>query len=195
MILGMSTGEFIGQIFGVICIIAFVISNQLPKRWQMMLGLAVIQVISIANVWLVSQNLPVCIICAVGAVHCPINAYRAKKDLDSPLAEKLIFSALYLIAWGVGLAISIKAGTSSWQEAWRDILPLIATLFFIASMLCKKEQNVRLCTLGNAGVYAIFHVLCKNVAIVAQLINITSLLIALFRYRKKDGQDEKADNL
>jgi len=135
----------LGQIFGVLVIIVGIVSNQMPKRWQMLLGLGLMNLLSIINIYLIGGGLPVCLVCAVAVIQCPINAYRAKKDIPTPKAEEILFGILYLVTWGIGYAIAVKNGTATIL----DFIPLVATIFFIAAMVVKTEKSMRLCMLGN----------------------------------------------
>lgn len=176
----MITPEMVGQIFGILTTVAVVASNLMPKRWQMMLGFMVVNILSTLNVLFIGAGLTVCMANLVAVVHSPVNAYRAKKGIEAPLAEKLIFSALYFVAWGVGAYLSYRSGTLSWL----DVFPLVATAFFVASMLVKKENGIRLCTLGNASVYTVYHIIFGNIGVLAQFCSIASVIIGLIKYRK-----------
>ena len=123
--------ELIGQIFGVLTTVCVIVSNQMPKRWQIMIGFMVVNGLATANVLLTNSGLTALMACAVATIHSPINAYRAKKEMESPLVEKIIFSALYFIGWGIGFYLACVGGTASWLDA----LSFIATGFFVASML------------------------------------------------------------
>ncbi|MBE6577249.1 MAG: YgjV family protein [Ruminococcaceae bacterium] len=175
------TLEIVGQIFGILTTIAAVVSAQLPKRWQMMIGYMAVNLFSALNVLFVGGGLTGCLVCLVAVAHSSVNAYRAKKDMDTPLTEKLIFSVVYFVAWGIGFYLSWKSGVASWLDA----LPLVATVFFVASMLVKKENNIRLWTLGNASVNTVYHLMLRSSGIFAQLFELVSIIVALFRYRKK----------
>ncbi len=183
------TQEIFGQIFGILTTVAAVVSAQLPKRWQMMIGYMAVNLFSALNVLFVGGGLTGCLVCVVAVIHSSVNAFRAKKEIDSPLAEKLIFSAVYFIAWGVGFYLSWKSGVASWLDA----LPLVATAFFVASMLVKKENNIRLWTLGNASVNTVYHLMLHSTGIFAQLFELVSIIVALFRYRKKSPK--KCENV
>lgn len=176
----------IGQIFGVLTTIGVVIACQMPKRWQIMLGQAIVNALSTVNVLLIGAGLTVCAVNLVAIVHCLLNTYKARKGLKAPLYEKLIFSAFYLAAWGFGFYLSSKGGTVSWL----DFMPLVATVFFIGSMLFLNEQHIRLCTFGNASVYTVYHIIYRNIGVLAQIFSIISVTIALIRYRDK-GKDKK----
>ena len=173
--------ELIGQIFGVLTTVCVIVSNQMPKRWQIMIGFMVVNGLATANVLLTNSGLTALMACAVATIHSPINAYRAKKEMESPLVEKIIFSALYFIGWGIGFYLACVGGTASWLDA----LSFIATGFFVASMLVKKEKLIRLCTLGNASIYFVYYLIYNNIIFISQIFAIGSIVIALFRYREK----------
>jgi hypothetical protein len=178
----------IGQIFGVLVIIVGIVSNQMPKRWQMLLGMALMNLLSIINIYLIGGGLAVCLVCAVAVIQCPINAYRAKKELPTPKVEEILFCVLYLVTWGIGYAISVKNGTATIL----DFIPLVATIFFIGATVAKTEKGMRLCMLGNYSSYIIYQGLFKNIAVIAQIVSAASVVIALYRYKKQGG--EKNEN-
>ncbi len=186
----MTTTEIIGQILGIIVTIGCIITAQLPKRWQILLGQIFTNILSATNMFLVGQGLTACLPCFVAAVHCGLNVVRDRKGSTSPLWEKIIFSALYLAAWGLGFTLSCVAGTASVL----DLLPLLATVLFVASVLAPREQLMRLCSLGNATTYVIYNAIYGNSAIFAHIFTIISLLIALFRYRKKKDDAKPSEN-
>ena len=174
--------EILGQICGVIIMIGCVISSQLPKRWQILLGYAIINLFSSLNQLLVGAGLTSCFVCGVATVHCAINAYKAKKELVEHLWEKILFCALYLAAWGVGLITSLQNGT----PLYLDMMILVATLFFFGQVFLPKEQEIRLCIFGNSLVYFVYDSINLNIAAVAKLFNMISVVIALIRYRDRN---------
>ena len=178
---GMSTPELIGQILGIFVIIGCLINAQFPKRWQMLLCQVTLNVLSAANYFLLGQGLAASLPCVVAAVHCTGNIVRDKKDKPAPLWEKSLFVALYPMAWGVGFLISVNNGTASPLH----LIPLVALVFFVSSVLVKKEQMMRFFTLCNAVMYLIYNIIYMNVALIAHVFTIVSVLIALFRYRNK----------
>ena len=177
----MSTPELIGQILGIFVIIGCIINAQFPKRWQMLLCQVTLNVLSAVNYFLLGQGLAASLPCGVAAVHCTVNIVRDRKDKPAPLWEKGAFIALYPIAWGVGFLISVNNGTASPLH----LIPLVALVFFVSSVLVKKEQMMRFFTLCNAVMYLIYNIIYMNVALVAHVFTIVSVLIALFRYRNK----------
>ena len=174
--------EILGQIFGIIIMILCVMNTQFPKRWQMLLCSALVNLFSSLNQLLVGSGLTACFLCAVATVHCAINSYKAKKEISERLWEKILFIALYLTAWGIGFVFSLKNGTS----LYLDLLILIATIFFIGIVLLPKERDMRLCTLGNSIIYFTYDTINLNIAAIAKLFSIISVIVALIRYRSRE---------
>ena len=171
--------EILGQIFGIIIMIICVINTQFPKRWQMLLCSSLVNLFSSLNQILVGSGLTACFLCAVATVHCAINSYKAKKEIPERLWEKLLFIALYFTAWGIGFVFSFKNGT----PLYLDLMTFAATIFFIGIVLLPKERDMRLCTLGNSIIYFTYDSINLNIAAIAKLLNIISVVIALIRYR------------
>ena len=174
-------GEIIGQVCGILVMIGCILTNQFPKRWHMLLGYAFINLFSSLNQLFVGAGLTSCFLCAVATVHCTINAYKSKKELPIKAWENVLFSVIYLIAWSVGFAFSSKNGT----PLYLDAMTFIATIFFIGSTLLPKERDMRLCTFANSFVYFIYDLINLNVAFVAKLFSMISVIVALYRYREK----------
>jgi hypothetical protein len=183
----MNFNEILGQILGILVTIGCIATTQLPKRWHILLGSAIVNLGSALNLLLVNAGLSACIPCAVAVVHCLVSSIKAKKGLPSSNCEKIIFSLCYLAAWGLGFSIALVAGNASWT----DFMPLAATAFFVASVFMPKERNMRLCSLCNAIIYTIYDIIIPNTAVVAQIFTVISILIALFRYREKKPKAAK----
>ena len=173
--------EILGQICGIIIMILCVINTQFPKRWQMLLCSAVVNLFSSLNQLLVGSGLTACFLCAVATVHCSINSYKAKKEIPEKLWEKILFIALYFTAWGIGFSFSFQNGT----PLYLDLMTFAATIFFIGIVLLPKERDMRLCTLGNSVIYFTYDTINLNIAAVAKMFSIISVIVALIRYRNK----------
>ena len=96
--------------------------------------------------------------------------------------EKILFIALYLTAWSIGFTLSFRNGT----PLYLDLLILVATIFFIGTVLLPKERDIRLCTLGNSIIYFTYDTINLNIAAIAKLFSIISVIVALIRYRSRE---------
>ncbi len=196
--LALPVHEKIGQVLGIIVTVGCILIAQLPKRSQILLAQAFLNIVSAANLLLVSDGLSgltASLPCFVAVIHCSVNVIREKFGSRSPLWEKILFSILYFIAWGVGFTISLvsllnQEHTSAelWKLILTALLPLLATAFFVASVFMQKEQRMRLCSLGNAGSYVAYNLITPNTAVFAHIFTIISITIALIRYRKKPNE-------
>lgn len=176
--------EILGQAFGVLAIIASVISMQLSKRWQILLALSFLNLFLVFNQLFLGMSFSSIIGCGLAAVHCPINAYKVKKGMRTSRVENVIWSVLYFVSWGVGVYISARMGMASWM----DILPFFGVLTFIISIYVPKERDVRIFTFLNALVYLVYNALNLNVAAISQVLTMISIIVALVRYREKKTQ-------
>ena len=174
--------EILGQACGILVMIGCIVSSQLPKRWQIMIGFALVNLFSSFNQLLVGAGLTACFLNAVATVHCSINAYKAKKEIPERLWENILFGLLYLAAWSVGFVSSLRRGV----PLYLDLMTFAATVLFLGSVLLPRERDIRLCSFGNSFIYFVYDCINLNVAAVAKLINMVSLVIALIRYRKQD---------
>ena len=177
----MTTAQIIGQILGIFVVLACIITPQFPKRWQILLGSALANLCSAFNLLLVGAGFGACLLCIVGSVHCAFNAFKAKKDLPSTLSEKIFFSILYFVGWGIGFMISLRHGSASPL----DLIPLVGTVFFVLCVFSHKEKNMRLFSLCNALIYMAYDIIIPNTAVIAQAFTVISICIALFRYKEK----------
>ena len=173
--------EIVGQTCGVLIILLGAISTQFPKRWQILLVFAAMNLLSVVNQLCVGNGYASAIGCAVAAIHCPINSYKARKELPTALLENVIWSVIYFAAWGAGVAISVHLGAATWY----DVFPLLGTITFLFSVFLPKERDVRIFTFANSLVYCIYNILNLNVAAVSQVIAMISAVIALIRFREK----------
>ena len=175
--------EIIGQIFGILVLVASIINNQFPKRWQILLGLSVINLLSAINQLLVGAGLTAALLGLVAMIHCPINAYKAKKDIPIRMWENILFSIIYFGAWFVGFLASSTNGT----PLYLDLMTLAATVCFVASVFLPKERDIRLATLGNGFIYFVYNIINLNISALAMLFSMISIVVALIRYREKDN--------
>lgn len=177
--------ELIGQILGVITIILGVLATQFPKRWQILLVFTALNFLTVFNQLLVGSGYASALGCAVATIHCPINAYKAKKELPTHLLENVLWSAVYFAAWGLGVYLTVRDGTASWLDVWT----LLGTVTFLGSVFVKKERDVRLFTFANSLSYCIYNALNLNVAAVSQVLTMISVVIALIRYRETKNKE------
>ena len=176
--------EIVGQACGVLIIIANPLATQFPKRWQIMIMFCLLNLLSTVNQLCVGSGYASALGCGVATIHCAINAFKAKKEIETKLWENVLWAVVYFAAWGFGVYLAARLGLASWL----DIFPFFGTVTFLGSVFFKKEQTIRLFTFGNNFVYGIYNVINLNVTAVSQFITMISIIIALIRYRKKPDE-------
>ena len=177
--------EIVGQICGVLVIIAGVVAMQFSKRWQILLALGALNLLTTFNMLFLGMSWSSVIGCALAAVQCPISAFKAKKGMEIGKLENVIWSMLYFVAWGAGAYLSAQLG----QLSWLELFPFFGTVTFIFSVLLPKERDVRIFSFLNALVYCIYNLIYLNIAALSQVLTMISIIVAMIRYREKKDPD------
>ena len=97
--------------------------------------------------------------------------------------KKLFFVITNLVIIGAGLALAVKSQNPI------DLFPIVGVLFHTAAFWLKDEQAIRRVSLIGSPFWLAYNFCSKAYSSVfGDAITIGSLLIALFRYRKKKEQ-------
>ena len=112
------------------------------------------------------------IICLIAIVQIIVSHIHDKKGTEVPLIEKIIFLVLYIGGGLVGLT------------GPKEILPIIAAVFYMLAMFQKDPQKIRYILLGNMASWVIYFISPFSTSIFAQIAGIISSLIGILRYRK-----------
>lgn len=163
---------FIGQIIGIIVTIGVIVTMQIKKKRHMLIFSAVSNILSALNILLLDTFNSGVIICCVAVFQIIFSLWHDKKQTEAPVAEKIIFLALYVAGGLLGF------------EKPLDVLSIVAAILYMLAMFQKKEQNIRLFLLGNMATWTVYHTVLGSTAVFAQIAGIISSLIALYRYRK-----------
>ena len=121
--------------------------------------------------------------CGIAIVHCSINAVKDIKGKNQTVVENVIWCAAYLIAWFVGIIMTIKSGTYTHWE----FITLVTTFFYFGTVFFVNENKIRWCTLGNSAGFLLYNIVNSNIAAIAQVLSIISTVVALIRFREKKG--------
>lgn len=181
--------KLFGQILGIVVAIICLITPQLKRKWQILSSSILANLLSLLNFFLIGE-VSAAAICAVAIVQCLIGINHANKQTKFSYVEIVAFAILYVFA---GLLPFLTSNTLS-LFGWKDLLPIIGALFFLAHILPKKEQNMRKFSLANSIVFITYDALVQSTQIFAQLITAISLVTALLRYRKKKGLEKPESN-
>ena len=161
------------DILGYVATFFFVIATQFPKKSQIMICYAVANLSTAASVVFLLGGLSSAVTMSLtGFVHICVNLYHHYRNEEPSKKEKIFFACLYLVAGLLGV------------RRWLDILPIVASLFFMWSVFQTDEQKIRLTLLGNAFFYLIYYFIIRSTVVYAEIFSDISIITSLIRYRK-----------
>ena len=165
--------EFIlAQFFGLLASLALITSVQFKKKSHILI-LTIVSAISFTISFALLGAWSGAMICFVGTFV----------TLTIFLLEKYGRK----VSWPIVL-VFVVAKTVSWAffyQTWYDVLPLVGTLFWLASVLQRNENRLRWILLVSSAAWIIYGIITAAYAsVLADVLTIASTVIALIRYRK-----------
>lgn len=160
----------LAQILGFIAMSTNVIAVQLKTKKQILLTIVVGNILFVISYFLLGAYTGA-LISGINAIEVIINTKLEEKG--KPIPKTLI--GLYFI-----IAITIGAFTFN---SFMDLLPVLAAILFILTLIQSKEKNIRLLLLGNNISWLIYDFLAMAYAAgFSDLFVIASTLTAIYRY-------------
>lgn len=173
---------YIAQFLGILVTLGVILTLQLKKKKQMLVVSVFVNVFSAANILLLDGFNSGVVVCLVAVLQLFLSIWHEYKNTQSGVAEKIIFLILYAAGGLLGYKIPL------------DLLSTVAAVFYMLAVFQKKEQNIRLMLLVNLSLWTVYHSILGSTAVFAQIAGIVSSLIALYRYRNSDKNNEKCCN-
>lgn len=175
----MDTNFVIAQIFGILGIVASVASMQFKNRKHIFLALLLLNLFSTLN-FVFLGTFASAYICFFAILEMLINHLFERKNKPVPI---------YIIA--IYVVINIALGILNFTGLL-DIIPILCALIFCATLLTKKEQNIRKLMIGNQTLWLGFDLAVGAYMFsISNVLTIISTAIALYRYGKKSNQRKK----
>lgn len=171
--------EIVAQILGIAVTVLCLISCQMKRRWQILALSLCANLFSGLGCLLLGQ-ISATGVTTVAILQILLGIRHTRKGTTASRVENCVFFCLYTAG---GLLPYIVSGTLG-SFGWLDLLPILAALLLMCSVIQKEEQKMRIFGLSNATVFLIYHAILKNTQFFAQLISIISIISALIRYRK-----------
>lgn len=166
--------EIIGQGLGILATVMTILLFQLKTKKQMLLVNIISNLAVATNVLFINNEFNSgVIICLVAIVQLLVSHIHDKKGTEVTLKEKIIFLVLYIAGGLVGFT------------GPKEILPIIAAVFYMVAMFQKNPQRIRYILLGNMSAWIIYFLFPFSTSIFAQIAGIISSLIGIYRYRKQ----------
>ncbi len=138
----------VAQIFGILGIIASVLSMQFKKRKHILIALLLLNLFSALN-FVFLGSLSSAYVCFFAIIEMIINYIFEKNNKD--VSKGVI--CIYII-------INIILGMISYKTLI-DILPIACALLYCGTILTKKETNIRKLMLVNQSTWLVFDIVVK----------------------------------
>lgn len=166
----------VAQFFGILVIVANVLSMQMKSKKQIIFMFILANLFSAIN-FILLQSYSGAIICSFAIVQTLINKIFEKKKVQVPR-----------IVIGIYVVISIILGAITFNS-FIDVIPVICSILYTMSIIQDKEKNIRRISLVNIILWIIYDVICQAyTAAISDLLMTLSTLVGMYRldYKKND---------
>ncbi len=161
------------QIFGILVIIANVLSMQMKKKKQIILMFILANLFSAIN-FVLLQSYSGAIICTFAIVQTFINKVFENKDKQVPK-----------IVVGIYIIISIILGVITFK-GYIDIVPIICSILYTLTIIQDKEKNIRRISLINIILWILYDIVCQAyTAAISDSLMTISTIIGMYRFDYK----------
>ena len=169
----MDVNFIIAQAFGALGVIASVCSMQFKKRKTIFVALLLLNLFSALN-FVFLGTFSSAYVCFFAVLEMLINNYFERKKKPVPK-----------VVVGIYIIVNILLGTISFKGVI-DVVPIVCALIFCATLLTKKEQDIRKLMLVNQGLWLVYDLIVGAYFFaVSNVLTIISTAIALYRFSKK----------
>lgn len=175
----------LAQILSFIAMVINMVAVQLKTKKQILLTIVISNLLFVIS-YLLLEAYVGALTCGIVAIEIIINTILEDKGKKTP--KYLI--VLYLI-------VSVLIGILTFSSLV-DLLPIIASILFIFTLVQSKEKYVRLLIFGNLTAWIIYDFFVKAyLAGISDLFVISSTITAIIRYdiKKEVKEDEKNESI
>lgn len=173
--------KIFAQVLGVLVAVICIVSAQFKHKWQMLLGSMLANLLNGLSFFFLGGALSAAILCWIAVFQTILFSYKAYHDKPITVFEKIIF----LVAFAAVGIFNTKT--------FIDVLPAIGGILFVLGTFCKKEQHMRMVNVASNCVWISYEIIVVSTAIIAQVLSLSSNLIALYRYRKKPQKTTESE--
>lgn len=165
---------YIGQAVGILSVLFTILMFQLKTKKQMLFVNIASNAVVAINILFIKQEFNAgVIINLIAIVQLIVSYIHDKKGVEIKTVEKIIFLVLYVGGGLFGLT------------GPKEILPIIAAVFYMVAMFQKNPQRIRYILLGNMSAWVIYFLSPFSTTIFAQIAGIISSVVGIVRYRKQ----------
>lgn len=164
---------YIGQAFGLLAAAGAVLCPIWKKKWQMLVTSAVASLMAALNFFFLNELGAGMILNLVAVVQIGFSLLHLRRGTPVSKAENIVFFVVYVVCGSLG------------YRTWRDLLPIVAVVFFMFGVFQRDEQKTRLLVLGNAAAWLTYDLIVASSAAVGQAVTLAVTVAALWKYRRK----------
>lgn len=158
------------QIFGILVIIANVLSMQMKKKKQIIFMFILANLFSAIN-FVLLQSYSGAIICIFAIVQTFINKVFENKDKQVPK-----------IVVGIYIIISIILGAITFK-GYIDIVPIICSILYTLTIVQDEEKNIRRISLVNIILWILYDIVCQAyTAAISDSLMTISTIVGMYRF-------------
>ena len=166
----------IAQFFGMLVIIANVLSMQMKNKKQIIFIFILANLFSAIN-FILLQSYSGSVICFFAIMQTFINKIFEKKQ---QVPEVII---------GIYIVISIILGVITFNNII-DILPIICSILYTITIIQVKEKNIRRISLVNITLWIIYDIVCQAyTAAISDSLMTISTIVGMYRFDYKGNKN------
>ncbi len=162
---------YAAQALGLLTTLLCVLSPQLKEKWQQLLCCAAANAVAGLSFFFLGGTVLAAVFNVIAVAFTLLSAWYRKSGRNVPMWQNALFSAVYLAAsfWGLHKPL--------------DLLPIMAVVFFLISVVVKDPQTTRYATIPNIVLWIVYDIIVGSSAVFAQLVSLVSVVIGICRYR------------
>lgn len=146
---------------------------QFKKKWQIVTGSFFANFIAVISLVLQKGITSAVMVNSVGALQSIVNAVLAYKGKNASKKLMAVFFVLFFTAGIIG------------YDEFIDVFPIIGSLLFMTGQFQPTEQRMRIVGIVSNLFWISYYTIIGSTIIYSQLFSLVSVVIALYRYRKK----------
>lgn len=161
------------KIFVIVATIFALVAVTMKKSWQIFALCSIANLLTGISFLVLGNAESGMSIAIIAGVQAAIASLYAIKNKDFSIREKIIFLVAYLIC-----------GVSNIKNIY-DILPFIAAMLCMVTLLQKNEQKIRIFNITNSIVWIIYDFIVGSTAFYTQLLFLSINAASLIAYKFK----------
>ena len=166
----------IAQAFGILSTAMGLVMPLFKKKWKILMCAVGANLFVCLNLILLGEISSGAYLAGVGVVQSLIAFFHIRSDKPVSLPEKISFLIIYVVFGILGYKNLI------------DIVPIVASVFYMLSVFVLDEQDTRKLMLGNFLCWSIYDASVLATAFFGHFAGFCTTTFALWKYRNKRSE-------